>query len=332
MPGRNKGRRAVAIQVAGVNKEFKTRAGPVTALDNVTLEVRAGEVFGLLGPNGAGKTTLINALLNLVVPDSGSVRVLGKEVRKHPEILEGINALSSQSGYPWVLTPRDVLEFFARSYNVPSAEAERRINRLMQFFGLDAIARQPFISLSTGERMRLSLAKALVNNPKLVLLDEPTLGLDPDIARKVRAEILRINKRFGTTVLLTSHYMQEVEQLCDRVAFINHGRIADIGTAAELKKRLFETETLVVECAKVAGLAALRKLGFRREGTSIVRELRGTEDVLKLLAAVRRTGTCVRSVTTVKPSLEDYFVKVLREPPALGNGARQGGTGREERG
>ncbi|HLD77718.1 MAG TPA: ABC transporter ATP-binding protein, partial [archaeon] len=301
------------IEVQGVSKGFKAHGETIVALDDVSLSVKEGEIFGLLGPNGAGKTTLINALLNLVVPDSGSVRVLGKEVRKHPEVLEELNALSAQSAYAWVLTPRDVLEFFARSYNVPKAAAEKRIARLMEFFGLHAIARQPFISLSTGERMRLSLAKALINNPRLVLLDEPTLGLDPDIARKVRAEILRINKRFGTTVLLTSHYMQEVEQLCDRVAFINHGRIVDIGTAAELKKRLFETETLVVECDRIGNRQALRRLGFRVRGQQVERELRGTEDVLTLLAAVKRTGTRVLSVTTLKPTLEDYFVKVLRE-------------------
>lgn len=229
----------IMIEIKNVTKEFKSEGKKFCALDSVSFGIKEGEIFGLLGPNGAGKTTLINILTGLLVADKGSVTILGKDVARHRnDILEKMNAVSGDSKFHWLLTSKEILRFYFSAYNVPKAEREKRTERLVEMFEIDSIMEKRFAWLSTGERMRLILAKSMINDPEVLLLDEPTLGLDPDIAIRIRKLILDVNKNYGTTILLTSHYMKEVEELCGRIAFIHKGKIVDIGKIRDLKKRV----------------------------------------------------------------------------------------------
>ena len=238
------------IVASNVVKEFRSRQGVFLALDNVSLRVKKGEIFGLLGPNGAGKTTLINCITRLLYADSGEVRVLGEDVKRSPDVLQKVNSVAGDSRFHWVLNAEDIMDFYGRLFNVSKAERKNRGRELLEFFGLWEIRKRKFAYFSTGERMRLIFAKSLINRPELLLLDEPTLGLDPNIATRLRKEILRINKVFGTTILLTSHYMAEVEQLCGKVAFINHGRITDTGPVSRIRRKWPTLEKYFLELSE----------------------------------------------------------------------------------
>ena len=243
------------VEVSGVSKQFGRRrqlgkgSEKFYALKDVSLNVDKGEIFGILGPNGAGKTTLLNIVMGIVYPDSGSVTIFGGDV-KRSEIVSSIGYVSGEERFHWALTPFDVLTFGGLLYGLGRSERKQRTAELLRLFGLEGIAASKVYALSTGERMRLAFAYALINKPKLLLLDEPTLGLDPDIAIAVRKEIQRINKKLGTTIVLTSHYMREVEQLCSRIAFINKGRVTDVGKVSDIRKKHPNLETYFVAMAK----------------------------------------------------------------------------------
>jgi ABC-2 type transport system ATP-binding protein len=190
----------------------------------------------LVGPNGSGKTTLLNIILGVLTSHSGTIKIFGEDI-ENIKIIEHVNFASGEERFHWALTVYDTLDFFARVYNLRKLERKRRIGELIKFFGLTKVADRRFDALSTGERMRLAFAKALLNNPQLILLDEPTLGLDPDISRKIRKEIKRLNKLYKTTIFLTSHYMTEIEQLADRVAFIKNGRIRKVMSIKDVTRK-----------------------------------------------------------------------------------------------
>ncbi len=222
------------IEINGVSKKFRIHGKEFHALRDVSLGIKKGEIFALLGPNGSGKTTLINIIIGLIIPDKGTVKLAGKDASKFPDVAEKIGLVSTEARFHWALSVKDVLTFFGVVYGINKTGRDKRIAELVEFFGLQKVANRRIDGLSTGERMRLSFAKALLNKPKILLLDEPTLGLDPYISEKIRKEIKNINKAFGATILLTSHYMKEVRELSDRVAFISKGEILDIRDAKGL--------------------------------------------------------------------------------------------------
>jgi len=191
---------------------------------------------------------LLNIIMGIVYADSGSANIFGESVRKRGAVKIGY--VSGEERFHWALTPVDILAFGGRLYGLGTIERKARTAELLKLFGLEKVASRKFDVLSTGEKMRLAFAYALVNKPKLLLLDEPTLGLDPDIAIKVRKEIKRINKELGTTIVLTSHYMQEVEQLCGRVVFINKGRIMQVSSVAGIRKKHINLEAYFVKMSE----------------------------------------------------------------------------------
>jgi len=235
------------LEIKDVSKEFKRQGKKFYALNNINLEIKKGEIFALLGPNGAGKTTLLNIIMSLLYPDTGSVKILDKDIRKNREILSNLGYVSGDERFHWSLTPADVLNFGGMMHGLSKDERTKRAAELVKLFGLDDVLHSKFSVLSTGERMRLAFSYALINSPKILLLDEPTLGLDPDIAIRIRKEIRRTNRELGTTIILTSHYMAEVEQLADRIAFINHGEIKDIGTVASIREHHPNLESYFLE-------------------------------------------------------------------------------------
>ncbi|MEK6910195.1 MAG: ABC transporter ATP-binding protein [Nanoarchaeota archaeon] len=220
------------IEVKNLVKTF----GKVHAVNNISFSIQEGKITGFLGPNGAGKTTTIQMLLDLVTPTSGSIKIFGKEMHENrEEILGKINFCSPYVSLPGNLKVWENLYTFARLYGVKNVK--KKVEELATFFGIKKMMNKMTSSLSTGQLTRLNLAKALLNDPKLLLLDEPTSSLDPDIADRTRKLLKRIQKERKVTILYTSHNMDEVEELCDRVIFLQKGKIVDDDSPHKLKKK-----------------------------------------------------------------------------------------------
>ncbi|MEB3222486.1 MAG: ABC transporter ATP-binding protein [Candidatus Sericytochromatia bacterium] len=223
------GGEAPVLAVRGLTKRF----GAFTAVDGIDFDVRRGEIVGLLGPNGAGKTTTMQMLLGLLTPSAGHITCFGLDLDAAREaVLSRLNFSSTYVNLPYSLTPRENLMVFAGLYGVRGARA--RVADVIAELGLSAFADKPTKALSSGQLTRLHLAKALLNRPELLLLDEPTASLDPDTADRIRTHLRGLRERDGLTILVTSHNMPEMEALCDRILFLQAGRIAFAGTPTEL--------------------------------------------------------------------------------------------------
>ncbi len=233
------------IQVRSLTKTFRSHAEVVKALNGICLDVEQGEILGILGPNGAGKTTFLNTLSTLLLPDSGRMEILGIESK--PQNFSAIRRLiNMSSGYPnyaFSLSVKENLEFYGRLYGLSGMALEKKTTEVIELFYLKDFADRRFDELSSGTKQRLSLAKSLLNGPKILFLDEPTIGLDPDVAIKTRQVVKDVLKERKMTVLFTSHNMDEVEELCQKVAFIQKGNIVKLASIQELK-RLHHTDDL----------------------------------------------------------------------------------------
>jgi ABC-2 type transport system ATP-binding protein len=228
----NTGNTIAITEVSQLSKRF----GSLMALDSLNFKVCRGEIFGILGPNGAGKTTAIHCMLGLVTPTSGSIRIMGFDVASHRrKILARVNFSSAYTALPANLTVRENLIVFARLYGLKSARD--RIDALLELFEIEETNNRLTGSLSSGQLTRLNLCKAFLNDPEILFLDEPTASLDPDIAAKVRERLHDLQLQRGMTMIYTSHNMQEVEQMCDRVIFLAKGRIVMQGAPAEMIKQ-----------------------------------------------------------------------------------------------
>ena len=239
-----------AVEVKGLRKTFVSgwfRKRRVEALKGVNLTVPAGVFWGILGPNGAGKTTFLSILSNLLTPEEGEVRILGRDVRTDSmELRKRINLSSGHANFLWSLTVRENLEYYSMLYGLSKTDRQKKLEELFHLFDLSPFARVRFEELSTGTKQKLSLAKALLNDPELLLLDEPTVGLDPDVARRIRELVQKLHREKGTTILMTTHNMKEAEALCEEVAFIRGGMIKARGRPQDLKRDLRLGDTIVV--------------------------------------------------------------------------------------
>jgi ABC-2 type transport system ATP-binding protein len=233
------------VEVHHISKLFKS----FRAVDDVSFEVYPGEIVGIVGPNGAGKTTIIHMLLGLTTPNAGTIRVFGLELANHRErILQDVNFSSTYISMPYSLTVRESLKVFAWLYRV--GRVESKIDELLHMFEIENARKRQVRSLSTGELTRLNLAKALINDPKLLYLDEPTASLDPDIADKVRKLLCRFKQERKISILLTSHNMKEMEEISDRIMFLHKGRIIATGRPSEVVQS-FRSRTLEEAFLKV---------------------------------------------------------------------------------
>lgn len=219
----------VAVSVKNLVKKF----GQFTAVDNISFDISAGKIVGLLGGNGAGKTTTLSMLVGILLPNSGEISMLGKDMltNRH-EALKDMNFSSPYVDLPSRISVRENLTIFAHLYNVPNYKA--RIQELATELNLVSFLDKPYGNLSAGQKTRVSLSKSLINKPKILLLDEPTASLDPDTADWIRNYLVAYQKNTGATILLASHNMQEVERMCHDVIMMKQGRVADRGTTAEL--------------------------------------------------------------------------------------------------
>jgi len=220
------------LSVQHLGKSF----GDAKIVRDISFDVNQGEIFGLLGPNGAGKTTTIQMILGIISPDAGEIELFGKSFKHHrEEILKQCNFSSSYISLPWNLTVEENLSIFARLYEVD--QAQTRIDQLLERLDFTKWRKTKTGKLSSGQLTRLLLIKALLNRPRFLLLDEPTASLDPDIADRTRQLLKQLVRDEATTILYTSHDMAEVEDMCNRLAFLHHGKIAALGTPAEVIKQ-----------------------------------------------------------------------------------------------
>jgi len=254
----------LAIEAKGLRKTFVSgwiRKRQKEALRGVNLSVPEGAFWGLLGPNGAGKTTLLSIIANLLIPEQGEVLVLGRDLHKNADaVRRRINLSSGHANFLWSLSVRENLEYYAMLYGLSGNKRRQRVDDLLALFELQEFAKVRFEELSTGTKQKLSLAKSLVNDPALLLLDEPTVGLDPDVAHRIREAVQSLHREKGTTILMTTHNMKEAETLCERIAFIKDGRIKAVGKPQDLKEELRLRDTISIAFSGTVQAEALRSL------------------------------------------------------------------------
>ena len=301
------------------------------AVDGVSLQIRQGEVFGLLGPNGAGKSTTIRMLCTLLEPTSGTARVAGYDViREAGKVRQNLGTvLAGERSIYWKLTGRENLAYFAALYHIPPGIARRRVNELLERMELTARADELVEKYSTGMKQRIVLARALLARPPILLLDEPTLGLDPQAARRVR-EMVKELQAEGHTILLTTHYMEEADQLSDRIGIIDQGRIIALDTPAGLKQQIGQKDAIKLEVAgwqpEMGGaleeLSGVDRLAARYLGTDSVWEINLQSDDSRavlpgVIERLSQGGARVVNLHIAQPTLEDVFIhltgKALRD-------------------
>lgn len=299
-----------------VVRDLRKRYGGTEAVRGVSFAVEAGEIFGLLGPNGAGKTTTLECLLGLREPDSGHLEVCGLDARKTPrEAKRKLGVALQSTALQDKITPREALRLFGSFYpQRVAAEA------LLERFALTAKADAPFDSLSGGQRQRLALALAFVNAPEVVVLDEPTTGLDPQARLELHDEIRRM-KRDGYTVLLTTHYLDEAEQLCDRIAIIDRGQIVATGAPRELIAQSSGQQSITLVTTAPLDLAVLARIGglgeLRCDGpTTRFRTGDATATLAALMPVLAAQCVAIVDLNVRKASLEDVFLKLTRADSA----------------
>jgi ABC-2 type transport system ATP-binding protein len=299
----------VAEPIILVDNLFKNY-GPVEALRGVSFAVQEGEVFGLLGPNGAGKTTTVEILEGMRVPDRGTARVCGLDPEKAGEqFKEIIGAVLQSTALPEKLRVKEAIELFANFYR-------RHVNTddLLRRFQLEEKRNAFYSQLSGGQKQRLALAMALVNDPQVLFLDEPTAGLDPQVRREIY-DIIEELKRGKKTILLTTHYIEEAERLCDRVAIVDHGRVIAIGTPRELKHASAGKTRIEVKLARPlanGNLANLDGVVDVRdfEGTYVLHSARPPQTIVALVKQLEAEHNELQSLEMFSPSLEDVFIEL----------------------
>ncbi len=295
----------------------------VVAVDGISFSVPKGEIFGLLGPNGAGKTTTIKMLCTLITPSSGDAYINGFSVAKQQQkVRENLGVmLTGERTLYWKLTGRENLEYFAALYHLDPAYTKKRIEELLELVGLKEREDMLVENYSTGMRIRLSFAKALLNDAPVLLFDEPTASLDPQSSRLIR-DIIRDLKRQGHAIILTTHNMDEADTLSDRVAIIDHGKIVRLGSPTELKEKVKSNDIIEIETRNVSDQTADALKSFSEvskvaissadpsgeKGLLRIHVEKGKEVLPKILEFLVRKQVTITKVTFIEPTLEDVFI------------------------
>ena len=298
--GGDETRPGVVIETRNLSKIYRDFWGrkKVHALKSLDIEVRAGEIFGLLGPNGSGKSTTIKLILGLLFPSSGRVLVFDKDASETSKN-ERIGYLPEESYLYKFLTAEETLDFYGRLFNMSGAERKKRVAELIQLVGLSGAKHRQLREYSKGMTRRVGLAQALINDPDLILLDEPTTGLDPIGTREMKDLILALRDR-GKTVLLCSHQLADVQDVCDRVAILHQGELKELGSVSDL--------------LKVQDVTEVHAEGLTEEAKAEIAEV------------IRRHGGTLKSIDNPTATMEDLFLNIVRESEAR-PGARRVSTG-----
>ena len=308
-----------AIEINELVKKY----GGLTALDRVSLEIPEGDFFGLLGPNGAGKTTLIRILTTLLKPTSGYAKVLGHDVVKDPTAVRNVIGVVPQAMTSDLdLTGYETMDIYARFYDLPKKERQERIDELLSMVGLRERAGDLVATYSGGMRRRLEIARGLVHKPGILILDEPTIGLDPQSRHVVWELLEKFRKGDRLTVLLTTHYMEEAESLCDHVAIIDYGKIVALDTVPGLKKAIPQKDVVELTVSGVDLEKAVEKAkslpnvtsAAYKEESILVSSDHGAEIIPEVVEALRGMGARVTRVMLKEQTLEDVFIHYTGRP------------------
>lgn len=313
------------VETRDLVRTFGKKKDVVKALDGVSISIREGEIFGLLGPNGAGKTTIIKILTTLLLPTSGEAYVGGFSVVKEANKVRNIINLVSGGETPGygILTVSENLWFFSQLYGLPSSVAKEKIKRLTVDLDFKKYATTRMAKLSTGFKQRMSLARGLLNDPKILFLDEPTLGLDVLTAKKLRTYVIDWAKREKKgTVLLTTHYMAEADEMCDRVAIINNGKILACDSPTALKENLKETPIAKIDVSsiqadfsfiqKMRGVVGCSETRSIQTGVTSLKVMAQNEKVFSdIMSKLNEEKLKVLSINETEPTLEDVYIRLV---------------------
>jgi ABC-2 type transport system ATP-binding protein len=317
-------KKIVALSVKNLTKVFqsgsilpwKEKEKPFVAVDHISFDLEQGQILGLLGPNGAGKTTTIQMLLSVLSSSEGSISYFGKELQEHrSDVLKDVAFASTYINLPWRLTVYENLDVYGRLYGLSAGDRRARIERFLKFFGVWELRDKERSHLSAGQSTRLMLAKAFLAYPKVALLDEPTASLDPDIAHEVREFVQEQRKEHNVSILFTSHNMEEVSAVCDKVMFLKKGKIVANDTPANLAKSIRKTK---VELMVGDGLK--RTIEYAQKNTlsyEVNERWIGIDvdehQIAEFLRDLATAGVEYSQISINKPTLEDYFLQVHKE-------------------
>ncbi|MFF2448527.1 ABC transporter ATP-binding protein [Neobacillus sp. NPDC058068] len=297
-----------------VNNLIK-RYGDFLALDHITFAVKEGEIFGLLGPNGAGKTTTISIVSSLTQYDGGEVKFLGKEIKRHEmEVKQELGIVPQEIALFEDLTAYENLDYFGRLYGLRGSLLKERIAEALSFTGLSDWQKDRPKGFSGGMKRRLNIACAILHHPKLIIMDEPTVGIDPQSRNHILQSIKELNK-MGSTIIYTSHYMEEVEEICTRVAIVDHGRVIAQGTKEELTAFVSTEEKLVIELSSVTytiveqikSISSIRECSIKGTSLEVIGK-KGEHNVSRVINLLSEAGIEILSLNVEKPSLEAVFL------------------------
>ncbi len=304
------------IEVKNLSKTF----GKFTAVDDISFEVKKGEIFGLLGPNGAGKSTTLRMLSTLSRPTKGSATIGGYDTVKHDmDVRKLVGIVSEKMIIYNRLTAKENLYFFGNLYNIPKDTLTKRIDELLELVKLTKWKDAQVGTFSTGMRQRMNVVRALLNLPQVLFLDEPTLGLDPQSSVEIREFVKKLNQEQGTTVVLTTHMMVDADLLCDRIAIVDHGKIIALDTSTNLKKIISGADTMIIKL-EVANLTpeiitSIRGLKCvdavtQENSLSLHIIVHGEEAFDNIVDVVRTRNGKITSMANLQPSLEDVFLHI----------------------
>jgi len=306
------------IEVRGLSKNF----GNIKAVDNISFDVEEGECFGLLGPNGAGKTTTLKILATVLNPDSGSAKICGYSILENKdEVRANLGMVFEEMSLDIQLTGRDNLDFHACMYHMPREERKRRIAEVLKMVALEDKADVPVKDYSGGMQRRLEIARSMLTNPRVLLLDEPTVGLDVQTRRFMWDHVRDMNHKQGVTVLLATHYIEEAEYLCDRMAIMNQGRIVAIGTPSELKDSVGKSVVSLTISGDSSGEFTRMLSGLpwvenvqQKDGQIEIGLKRENINLAEIADLAQKSGLTITSIKLHKPSLEDVFFQYAGIP------------------
>ena len=304
------------IKVENLTKKF----GTFTAVDGISFEVKKGEILGLLGPNGAGKSTTLRMLSTLARPTSGSAAIGGYDIVKDDtEVRKLIGIVSEKMIMYDRLTAKENLRFFGSLFEIPKDVLSQRIDELLELVQLTKWKNSLVGTFSTGMRQRMNVVRALLNMPKVLFLDEPTLGLDPQSSVEIREFVKKLNREDGTTIIITTHTMVDADMLCDRIAIIDHGKVVALGSSNNLKKLISGAENTILKLG-ISNLTSdlleiIRTLGcvetVSQENSNQIRVIAHGDDAFdNVIDSVRKNGGKIMSMENLQPTLEDVFLHI----------------------
>lgn len=306
----------LAISALGIHKTFRTFLCRKEVLRDISIDIDEGMIFGILGSNGSGKTTLISIFSTLILPDKGSLKIFDYDsATQSNKIKELVNISSGNPNFPWNLTVSENLKYFAMLYGIPKKRRGSVVNENMQLLDLDSYKDARFETLSTGIKQRVSLAKSLLNEPTLLFLDEPMVGLDPEISIKIKEMIMRIHEEKGVTIVLTTHDLKKAEQLCDRIAFLKEGQIIANATPNELMRQIKVGDAITIKYQGEIDPYLIKNMygviscdTFDGMAKIIVEDAEASLDAL----IKRFKDVTIKDISISEPDLEDVFLEFAK--------------------